>query len=63
MYVNKTIELFKVVSVSAGMRGLQILLALDKYMQATGGKLGAIADLGLVDVEEAHDRSRMAKLQ
>jgi Cys-tRNA(Pro)/Cys-tRNA(Cys) deacylase len=46
VYVDETIELFEVVSVSAGMRGLQILLAPDKYVQATGAKLGAIADLG-----------------
>src|ERR1700691_3109983 len=43
VYVDETIELFDVVSVSAGMRGLQILLAPDKYVKATGARLGAIA--------------------
>lgn len=46
VYVDETIELFEVVSVSAGMRGLQILLAPAKYVQATSATLGAIADLG-----------------
>lgn len=46
VYVDETIELFDVVSISAGMRGLQILLSPAGYLQATGGTLGAIADLG-----------------
>ncbi len=46
VYVDETIELFDVVSVSAGMRGLQILLAPDQYIQAVGGTVGAIANLG-----------------
>jgi Cys-tRNA(Pro)/Cys-tRNA(Cys) deacylase len=45
VYVDETIELFDVVSVSAGMRGLQILLAPDKYIQAVGATVGEIADL------------------
>jgi Cys-tRNA(Pro)/Cys-tRNA(Cys) deacylase len=44
VYVDETIELFNVVSVSAGMRGLQILLEPAKYVQAVGATLGAIAD-------------------
>ena len=43
VYVDETIELFEVVSVSAGMRGLQILLAPAEYLRATGGRLGPIA--------------------
>jgi Cys-tRNA(Pro)/Cys-tRNA(Cys) deacylase len=43
VYVDETVELFDVVSVSAGMRGLQVLLAPAGYLKATGGKLGAIA--------------------
>ena len=43
VYVDETIELFEVVSVSAGMRGLQILLAPAEYLQATGARLGPIA--------------------
>lgn len=46
VYVDETIELFDVVSVSAGMRGWQVLLSPDQYLNATGAKVGAIADLG-----------------
>src|SRR5262249_32263084 len=46
VYVDETIELFEVVSVSAGRRGLQILLAPAAYLQATGGRLGPIATAG-----------------
>src|SRR3954454_5053693 len=42
---DETIELFDVVSVSAGMRGLQILLAPADYLRATGARLGPIAAL------------------
>jgi Cys-tRNA(Pro)/Cys-tRNA(Cys) deacylase len=45
VYVDETIELFEVVSLSAGMRGLQILLTPADYMQATGARLGPIAGL------------------
>ena len=43
VYVDETIELFEVVSVSAGTRGLQILLAPADYVRATGARLGPIA--------------------
>ena len=43
VYVDETIELFDVVSVSAGARGTQILLAPADYLRACGGTLGAIA--------------------
>jgi Cys-tRNA(Pro)/Cys-tRNA(Cys) deacylase len=43
VYVDETIELFDVVSVSAGARGLQILLAPADYLRATGARLGPIA--------------------
>jgi Cys-tRNA(Pro)/Cys-tRNA(Cys) deacylase len=45
VYVDETIELFDVVSISAGMRGLQILLAPADYLRATGAQLGPIAVL------------------
>jgi Cys-tRNA(Pro)/Cys-tRNA(Cys) deacylase len=45
VYVDETIELFDVVSISAGMRGLQILLAPAEYLRATGARLGTIATL------------------
>jgi Cys-tRNA(Pro)/Cys-tRNA(Cys) deacylase len=43
VYADETIELFDVVSVSAGARGLQILLAPADYVRATGARLGPIA--------------------
>jgi len=43
VYVDETIELFEVVSVSAGSRGLQVLLAPADYLRATGARLEAIA--------------------
>lgn len=42
-FVDETIELFDVVSVSAGVRGTQIILAPADYLKATQGKAGAIA--------------------
>src|SRR6516164_8195463 len=41
VYVDETIELFDSVSVSAGMRGLQVLLAPTEYVKATGARVGA----------------------
>jgi Cys-tRNA(Pro)/Cys-tRNA(Cys) deacylase len=43
VYVDETIELFDVVSVSAGARGLQILLAPADYLRATKGRIAALA--------------------
>jgi Cys-tRNA(Pro)/Cys-tRNA(Cys) deacylase len=43
VYVDETIERFDVVSVSAGRRGLQILLAPADYLRATGARPGPIA--------------------
>jgi Cys-tRNA(Pro)/Cys-tRNA(Cys) deacylase len=43
VYVDETIELFEVVSISAGMRGLQVLLAPAEFLQAMGARLGPIA--------------------
>jgi len=45
VYVDETIELFEVVSISAGMRGLQILLAPGEYLRATGARVGPLAAL------------------
>jgi len=42
VYVDETIELFDVVSVSAGIRGLQILIAPADYLRATNGKFAAL---------------------
>jgi Cys-tRNA(Pro)/Cys-tRNA(Cys) deacylase len=43
VFADETIELFDVVSVSAGVRGAQILVAPGDYLRATGGKVGAIS--------------------
>ena len=43
VYADEWIELFDVISVSAGRRGLQMLLAPEDYIKATQAELGAIA--------------------
>lgn len=43
VFADETIELFDVISVSAGQRGLQILLHPADYVRATKAKLGPIA--------------------
>jgi len=43
VFADETIELFEVISISAGQRGLQILLDPADYVRATKAKLGAIA--------------------
>jgi Cys-tRNA(Pro)/Cys-tRNA(Cys) deacylase len=43
VYLDETAQLFDVISVSAGMRGLQVLLAPDEYIRVTGAKLAPIA--------------------
>ncbi len=43
VFVDETIELFDVVSVSAGVRGTQLLLAPADYLRAVRGRVGAIA--------------------
>ncbi len=42
VYVDETIELFDTVSISAGMRGLQILIAPADYLRATKGAVAAL---------------------
>ncbi len=42
VYVDETVELFDVISVSAGTRGLQILLAPADYLRVTKATVGAI---------------------
>ena len=46
VYVDETIELFDVVSISAGVRGTQILIAPAEYLRAVNGTLGGIAKDG-----------------
>jgi Cys-tRNA(Pro)/Cys-tRNA(Cys) deacylase len=43
LYVDETIELFDVVSISAGIRGLQILIAPADYLRATNGTIAVLA--------------------
>ncbi len=48
VYVDETIDLFDVVSVSAGARGVQIVLAPADYLRATSGRVGPIAKFGTI---------------
>ena len=43
VFVDETVELFDVIAVSAGVRGMQIVLAPAEYLAAVHGKTGAIA--------------------
>jgi Cys-tRNA(Pro)/Cys-tRNA(Cys) deacylase len=43
VYADETIELFDVISVSAGVRGLQILLAPADYLRAAKAVVAALA--------------------
>ncbi|MHC5537999.1 Cys-tRNA(Pro) deacylase [Singulisphaera rosea] len=43
VYADETIELFEVISISAGMRGLQIILAPGDYLRAVAAKIVPIA--------------------
>jgi Cys-tRNA(Pro)/Cys-tRNA(Cys) deacylase len=43
VYVDETVELFDVISVSAGVRGTQILLAPADYLKAVRGVAGDIS--------------------
>jgi Cys-tRNA(Pro)/Cys-tRNA(Cys) deacylase len=43
VYADETIELFDVISVSAGVRGLQILIAPSDYLKATNASIAWIA--------------------
>ena len=43
VFVDETFELWDVVAVSAGMRGMQIVLAPADYLRAVNGQVGPIA--------------------
>src|SRR3954447_9282515 len=43
VYADETIELFDVISVSAGVRGAQLILTPADYLRATSAKTGPIA--------------------
>ena len=43
VFVDETVELFDIISVSAGVRGTQLLLAPADYLRVTKGKAGPIS--------------------
>ena len=43
VFADETLELFDLVSISAGIRGAQLILAPADYIRITGAKLGPIA--------------------
>jgi len=43
VFADETIELFDVISISAGVRGAQLILAPADYLRATSAKAGPIA--------------------
>jgi len=43
VFADETIELFEVISISAGVRGAQLFLAPSDYLRAVQAKTGAIA--------------------
>ena len=43
VYADEWIELFDVISISAGQRGLQVILSPQDYLRAVQGTVGAIA--------------------
>lgn len=45
VYLDETVELLDVISISAGVRGLQILLAPADYLKATKGSTAPLAHL------------------
>lgn len=47
VFAEETIELFDVISVSAGVRGTQLLLAPADYLRATKAKVGPLARAGV----------------
>ena len=43
VFADETIELFDLISISAGIRGMQILISPADYLKATKGVLAALA--------------------
>jgi len=43
VFADETIELFEAISISAGVRGAQLIVAPADYLQAVNAKVGAIA--------------------
>jgi hypothetical protein len=57
VYVDETIELFEMISVSAGIRGTQILLAPLDFIRATKATVSGLARAGVLLAQEAGTRS------
>jgi Cys-tRNA(Pro)/Cys-tRNA(Cys) deacylase len=47
LYVDENIQLFDVVSISAGVRGTQIIITPDDYLKVTKGTVGEISKADL----------------
>jgi hypothetical protein len=45
VYLDETVQLFDMISISAGMRGLQVLMAPDDYIRVTGAQVAPISGL------------------
>ena len=43
VYLDETAQLFDLISISAGLRGLQILIAPDDYIRVVGARIAPIA--------------------
>ncbi len=43
VFIDETAQLFNVISISAGMRGLQVLMAPDDYIRVTNARVAPIA--------------------
>jgi len=43
VYADETIEIFEMISISAGVRGTQVVLGPADYLRAVNGKVGAIS--------------------
>jgi len=44
-FVDETIELYEVISISAGLRGVQLLMTPAEYLRATNGKLADLTKI------------------
>jgi Cys-tRNA(Pro)/Cys-tRNA(Cys) deacylase len=54
-FADETIELHDVISISAGQRGLQLLLTPADYLRATGAKLADLTkDAPAAAIAEVH---------
>ena len=54
VYVDETVEMFDVVSISAGVRGLQMLIAPGDYLHATKGTIAALGQRKATTPYERH---------